>query len=158
MADIYGKIPIVPHLYFTTFLDDDYSPDRITSFYMGAQLMKYCSEMWIFCNELSDGMVKEIKEAQELGLPLKFFNRERTELNEDNYLLHSEIGPAYRRLIARNYGDSFGLGGYTESPREQEGTGSKADSAGSTDNKHDIGAAVTKNTGSIRQKIRRIFK
>ena len=138
MADIYNKVPIVPHLYFTTFLDDDYSPDRITGIYMGKQLMQYCSEMWIFCDELSDGMVEEIKEAKKIGLPMKFFTRERKELDGDNYLLHQEIGPAYRRLIAKSVGDCIDLGGDAGCDRCREDSGSKADSSKENDHSKDI--------------------
>ena len=107
MADIYGCLPIAPHLYFTTFLNDDSTVDRYDGMYMGLELLKYCKEVWIYCNELSEGMIKEIKRAKELNIPLKFYNTEMEEINHDNYLIHTEIGPAYRKLIADTFGDTF---------------------------------------------------
>ena len=88
MADVYGCLPIAPHLYFTTFLNDDSIMDRSDGMYMGLQLLTYCEEVWIFCNELSEGMIKEIKRAQELNISLKFYNTEREEISHDNYLIH----------------------------------------------------------------------
>ena len=111
MADVYGCLPIAPHLYFTTFLNDDSIMDRSDGMYMGLQLLTYCEEVWIFCNELSEGMIKEIKRAQELSISLKFYNTEREEINHDNYLIHREIGPAYRKLIADTFGDLYAFDG-----------------------------------------------
>jgi hypothetical protein len=70
-----------------------------------------CKQIWIFCNELTESMIQEITEAKKLGLEMKFFNVNQEELNDDNYLLHTEIGPAYRRLIAEHYGDRFYIEG-----------------------------------------------
>ena len=112
MADVYGCLPIAPHLYFTTFLNDDSIMDRSDGMYMALQLLTYCEEVWIFCNELSEGMIKEIKRAQELNISLKFYNTEREEITHDNYLIHPEIGPAYRKLIADTFGDLYALDGY----------------------------------------------
>ena len=111
MVDIYGCLPIAPHLYFTTFLNDDSIVDRSDGMYMGLQLLTYCEEVWIFCNELSEGMIKEIKRAQELNISLKFYNTEREEITHDNYLIHPEIGPACRKLIADTFGDLYAFDG-----------------------------------------------
>lgn len=106
-ADIKCIVPIAPHLYFTTFLDDNSFLGRADGMAMGKTLMKYCKEMWIFCNELTEGMIEEIAEAKKLGLPMKFYTPEMEELNRDNYIIHPELGPGYRRLIAEAFGDRF---------------------------------------------------
>ena len=111
MADIYSCLPIAPHLFFTTYLNDDSFMDRTSGMLMGLELLKYCSEVWIFCNELSEGMIQEIKKARELNIPLKFYNTEMEEINHDNYLIHTEIGPAYRKLIADTFGDFYAFDG-----------------------------------------------
>ncbi len=110
MADVYSKLPIAPHVYFTrVFPDENAWHDRYIGMYWGKQLMADCKEIWIFCNELTEGMIEEIAEAKRLGIEMKFFNVEREEINDDNYLIHTEIGPAYRRLISQYYGESFYL-------------------------------------------------
>ena len=130
MADVYGCLPIAPHLYFTTFLNDDSIMDRSDGMYMGLQLLTYCEEVWIFCNELSEGMIKEIKRAQELNISLKFYNTEREEISHDNYLIHPEIGPAYRKLIADTFGDLFALDGCSCSTCRYRNAGSSTEDSG----------------------------
>jgi hypothetical protein len=130
MADITGCLPIAPHLYFTTFLNDDSIMDRSDGMYMGLQLLTYCEEVWIFCNELSEGMIKEIKKAKELNIPLKFYNTEMEEINHDNYLIHTEIGPAYRKLIADSFGDLFTLDGCSCSTCRYRTAGSSTEEPG----------------------------
>lgn len=101
----YDGIPIAPHLYFTQFLDEKY--DRWKGMWWGKELMKSCGEIRIYCNELSEGMIEEIEVAKKLGIKKKFYNVDMEELNNANYLIHTEIGPAYRRLIAESFGDRF---------------------------------------------------
>ena len=106
----YDGIPIAPHLYFTQFLDEKY--DRWKGMWWGKELMKSCSEIRIYCNELTEGMIEEIEEAKKLGIKMKFYNTNMEGLNNANYLIHTEIGPAYRRLIAEHFGDRYAFEGY----------------------------------------------
>ena len=105
----YDGLPIAPHLYFTQFLDEKY--DRWKGMRWGKELLKSCSEIRIYCNELTEGMIEEIEEAKTLGITMKFYNTNMEVLNNANYLIHTEIGPAYRRLIAEHYGDRYTLEG-----------------------------------------------
>ena len=100
-----NKVPFAPHLYFTTFLEEKY--DRWKGMYWGKCLMKLCSEIQIYCNELTQGMIEEITETKKLGLPMKFHNTDMEVITHENYLIHTELGPAYRRVIAEYYGDRF---------------------------------------------------
>jgi len=107
MADEYCKLPIAPHVYFTRVFPEEDWRSRFIGMLWGKDLMQYCSEIWIFCNELTEGMIEEISEAKKLGLNMKFYNEKQEEINFENYLIHREIGPAYRRVIAEYFGDSF---------------------------------------------------
>ena len=155
MADVYGCLPIAPHLYFTTFLNDDSTMDRYEGMYMGLQLLTYCKEVWIFCNELSEGMIKEIKEARKLNIPLKFYNTEREEINHDNYLIHTEIGPAYRKLIADTFGDLYALDGRSCSTCRYRPEGSGEGSGKEEDSKAADGTGSTDSTGGEDRKPER---
>ncbi len=113
MADIYSKLPIAPHVYFTRVFPEEGWRGRVTGMCWGKDLMKQCKEIWIFCDELTEGMIDEIEEAKKLGLTMKFYNTDREEITHANYLIHTELGPAYRRVIAESYGDRFYVeGGY----------------------------------------------
>ena len=107
MAEIYGKLPIAPHVYFTRVFPDETPRARQIGTLWGRDLMQYCREIWIFCNELTEGMIEEIAYAKKLKLRMKFYNTKMEEITNDNYLIHTEIGPAYRRVIAESYGDCF---------------------------------------------------
>ena len=107
MADVNSMLPIAPHVYFTRVFPEEDWRARATGMIWGKDLMQYCSEIWIFCNELTEGMIEEISEAKKLWLHMKFYNEKEEEINFENYLIHTEIGPAYRRIIEEYYGDSF---------------------------------------------------
>ena len=55
-----GHIPIAPHVYFTTFLDDRNKDHRALGLAFGLDILKKCDELWIFGDHISDGMRAEI--------------------------------------------------------------------------------------------------
>ena len=81
MADEYCKLPIAPHVYFTRVFPEENWHSRFIGMLWGKDLMQYCSEIWIFCNELTEGMIEEISEAKKLGLNMKFYNEKQEEIN-----------------------------------------------------------------------------
>jgi len=60
MAVLEGYIPITPHIYLTQFLDDKVKKERELALKINLELMDLCDEMWVFGNEITDGMRKEI--------------------------------------------------------------------------------------------------
>ena len=164
MADVYSKLPIAPHVYFTrVFPNENAWHDRYIGMYWGKQLMADCKEIWIFCNELTEGMIEEITEAKRLGIGMKFFNVEREEINDDNYLIHTEIGPAYRRLISRYYGESFS---FSDGMPEYAGISHDRNESGkqkTDDQSREDGAIKTRsdarvpNKGRIGSLIKKVF-
>lgn len=110
IASVEYAIPIVPHLYFTTFLDDDSWLGRYRGTRMGMALLEECQEMRVFCDEVSEGMIAEIKKAQELSIPIKFYDADMTEINYDALIINKKIGPGYRKILAEAHGDCFGAG------------------------------------------------
>lgn len=68
----YEGIPIAPHLYFTQFLDEKY--DRYKGMRWGKALLAECKEMYVFADEVTEGMIEEIQEARKLHIPIKFYN------------------------------------------------------------------------------------
>lgn len=58
-----GHIPIAPHLYFTQFMNDDVVDERNKAFEMNLKLLDLCDEMWVYGQEISDGMQIEIDYA-----------------------------------------------------------------------------------------------
>ena len=48
-----GDVPIVPHLYFPSFLDDNIPNERMTGIAMGLELMDMCDEVYVFGFDIS---------------------------------------------------------------------------------------------------------
>ncbi len=64
-----GHIPICPHIYFTQFLDDEITEDRVKGMSLGLQLLLLCSEVWVY-GEQTEGMMKEINFAYFYEIPV----------------------------------------------------------------------------------------
>ncbi len=56
-----GYIPIAPHVYFSQFMDDLNPEDRKKALEMNKKLLKFCDELWIFGDEITEGMKEEIE-------------------------------------------------------------------------------------------------
>lgn len=69
-----GFIPIAPHTIFPNFMDDSVKEERELGIEMGLDLMKLCSEVWVFGTP-TEGMKLEIAKAEELGITLKFHDQ-----------------------------------------------------------------------------------
>ncbi len=66
-----GCLPIAPHVYFTTFLNDLQPEDRRGGMDMGLQMLTACDELWVFGGLISEGMRAEMELAQRIGLPVR---------------------------------------------------------------------------------------
>jgi hypothetical protein len=66
-----GHIPFAPHLLFTQFLNDEVPEERQAGMQMGLDMLPRCDELWAFGGLLTGGMLREILEAEELGLTVR---------------------------------------------------------------------------------------
>lgn len=68
-----GGVPIVPHLYFTQFLEDSNPDERKEGMKLGGEILKHCDEMWVFgVYPPTEGMWQEIIWAVQHGITIKF--------------------------------------------------------------------------------------
>ena len=67
-----GHIPFAPHLFFTRFLDDNILEERYIGIAGGMEFLRYCDEVWVYGDSLSEGMKAEIRYAVKSGI--KLFN------------------------------------------------------------------------------------
>jgi hypothetical protein len=67
-----GKTPFAPHLYFTQFLDDDIPEERERGINCGLEVLSHCSEIWVFGDKITDGMLAEIDYAEQHGIVVKY--------------------------------------------------------------------------------------
>ena len=68
-----GFLPIAPHLLFPQFLDDSKPEERELGLFFGNVLMSKCVELWVFGEEISTGMRREIERAKRKGYPIRYF-------------------------------------------------------------------------------------
>jgi hypothetical protein len=66
-----GAVPIAPHLYFATILDDRIREERAIGILMGLHILGRCDELWVF-GEPTEGMQGEIYQAMNLGIPILY--------------------------------------------------------------------------------------
>lgn len=81
---IEDKIPIVPHIYFTQFLDDSDERERECGLELGLHAIRECDEFLLVVIDgiISDGMQAEIKEVSRIGLPGRIVTLTKREIIE----------------------------------------------------------------------------
>lgn len=68
-----GFLPVVPHLYFPQFLEEQKEQERLDGMEFGLSLMLQCREVWVFGEQMSEGMCREISCAVRHGIPVRYF-------------------------------------------------------------------------------------
>jgi hypothetical protein len=69
-------IPIAPHLYFTQFLDDASTEERLLGLKLGISILPRCSAIWVFGDKISSGMRHELDSARKLKIPVFFYDKD----------------------------------------------------------------------------------
>lgn len=79
-----GFIPVVPHIYFTQFLDDSEQCERDKGVEIALELLKECDKAIVVVVDgyISDGMKAELKCVNSLGIPVWVINYEKKELKK----------------------------------------------------------------------------
>ena len=79
-----GKHPLVPHLYYPLFLDDNDPAQRDLGCSFALEWLSRCSECWVFGEKFSAGMLQELEIADRKEIPVRYFD---TRCNERTVLL-----------------------------------------------------------------------
>lgn len=67
-------VPIIPHLMYPRFLNEDSPDERAMGLEMGLVLLSNCHEIWVFGNRISRGMEIEIEKAKEIKIPIRYYD------------------------------------------------------------------------------------
>ena len=65
-----GGVPLAPHLLFPRFMNESKLSEREAGLRMARKLLGMCDEMWVFGDEITEGMVDEIVEAVLRSIPI----------------------------------------------------------------------------------------
>lgn len=73
-----GTAPVVPHFY-ALCLDDTDTKEREIGICAGLGMLWFCDEMWIFGDEITEGMKKEMTFCRNLNIRMKKINGKELE-------------------------------------------------------------------------------
>lgn len=68
-----GMAPVIPHFY-ALVLNDDNPEERKLGMQAGISLLWVCDEIWIFGDEITEGMKKEILFAEKLNIEVRYIS------------------------------------------------------------------------------------
>ena len=68
-----GHAFFASHLLYPQIMNDKQPEERKRGMDMGLAMLSHCDELWAFGVVMTDGMKKEIAEAERLGIPVKHF-------------------------------------------------------------------------------------
>ena len=66
-----GRIPIAPHLYFPQFMSEEREREKAMD--MNFELLKLCGEVWVFGEQITEGMEAELARAGRLRKNIRYF-------------------------------------------------------------------------------------
>lgn len=77
-----GVIPVAPHLLFPQFIKEE--TERETALRFDMEILSRCDVIWAFGADegLTDGMDRELDEADRIGMPVRFFT---ADMKEESY-------------------------------------------------------------------------
>lgn len=75
-----GYMPIASHLIYPQILDDADPQQRLIGTMFGLCLLRLCHEVWVFGEQLSAGMEREVVEAKRLKKPIRYFSSDLKEV------------------------------------------------------------------------------
>ena len=94
-----GDVPIVPHLYFPSFLDDNIPNERMTGIAMGLELMDICDEVYVFGFDITEGMKFELDHAKETRKPVRLYDTDFNPVNVKTIPVDERADARYKGVI-----------------------------------------------------------
>ena len=80
-----GMAPVIPHFY-ALILDDSNKEERNLGMLAGLSMLWVCDAVWIFGDEITEGMKKEIRFAEKLNIEVRYIsenNLRKSEVKND---------------------------------------------------------------------------
>ena len=113
-------VPVSPVLAFSFLEDEEWMKS-----YLSKELLSKSGKVVVCADEVTEQMITEIKYAQELKLPIKFYDATLHEINVDALVINKRIGPGLRKMIMDVNGISCTNGGcpygaLTEEPEKEK--------------------------------------
>jgi len=94
-----GHIPVVPHLYFPNFLDENDQFERIRGIEYGIELMKDCDLLWLLGPEITSEMEYELEVAKGISIPVKMYDEQLRQINPKTLILYERVDDRFRSIV-----------------------------------------------------------
>lgn len=91
LAAMCDYAPIIPHLVFPQFLDDNDPQERILGITLGAELLKCCDMMWVVGGKVTKGMQYEIDIAKSLELPIRCYDLQKNHIGPETLSVDDRV-------------------------------------------------------------------
>jgi hypothetical protein len=88
-------VPVIPHLVFPQFLDDNDPEERILGITLGAELLKVCDMMWVVGDRVTKGMQFEIETAKKLKLPVRLYDKKANRIYPDTLAVDDRVNDEF---------------------------------------------------------------
>ena len=94
-----GNVPVAPHIYFPTFLDEKNPNERMTGIAMGHELMDMCDELYVFGFDITEGMKFELDHAKETRKPVRLYDTDFNPVNVRTIPVDERADARYKGII-----------------------------------------------------------
>ena len=94
-----GNVPVAPHIYFPTFLDEKNPNERMTGIEMGLELMDTCDMVYVFGFEITEGMRFELEHAKEMKKPVRLYDTDFNPVNVKTIPVDERADARYKGII-----------------------------------------------------------
>lgn len=90
-----GYVPVIPHLVFPQFLDDNDAEERILGITLGSELLKVCDMMWVVGSKVTKGMQFELETAKKLKLPVRLYDKSAKRIYPDTLAVDDRVNDEF---------------------------------------------------------------
>lgn len=94
-----GSVPLAPHLYFPTFLNENKPNERMLGIELGLELLETCDVICVFGFKITEGMKIELDYAREKGIPVCLYDEEMNPLCVRTLPADERATPEYMEAI-----------------------------------------------------------
>lgn len=101
LACSFADTPVSPVLSFAY----DVNENDWRRKYSYQELMVKCESVRVFCDEVTELMIKLIKVAIEKEIPIEFYEANGNHIEYDALIINKNIGPGLRQMIRLAHGD-----------------------------------------------------
>lgn len=90
-----GYVPLIPHLVYPQFLNDDLPDERILGIKLGAELLKASDMMWLIGTEITKGMSYELEIAKQMHIPVRCYDADLNRITPDTLSIDDRATDEY---------------------------------------------------------------